>query len=79
MFIICGVLIFIITRFKSFAKTPQRIKCLILAMVCLLSITITSTIFLFMRCHGLGKSYLKLKNEHSERSDSQKQTQIESQ
>jgi hypothetical protein len=78
MVIICGVLIFIVSRFKSIAQTPKSIKYLILAMVCLLSITISSSIHLFQYYYHLNKSYRQLEIEHSKCPVSQEQTQMES-
>jgi len=78
MVIICGFLIFIVSRFKSFAQTPQSIKCLILAMVCLLSITITSSMMFFQVYYHLNKSYRQLEIEHAKCLLSQEQTQMQS-
>ena len=39
MTVICGILTFIVSRFKSFGQTPESIKRLIVVLVCLLSIT----------------------------------------
>lgn len=70
MVIICGLLIFIVSRFKSFAQTPESIKRLIMVLVCLLSITISYSVTLFQYCH-------RLKVEQSERSTSKEQTKAE--
>jgi lysylphosphatidylglycerol synthetase-like protein (DUF2156 family) len=72
MLIIYGLLIFIVSRFKSFAQTPKSIQRLIMALVCLLSITISYSITLFLYYH-------QLRVEHSKCSTSQEQTQMESQ
>jgi hypothetical protein len=53
MVIIFGILIFIISRFKSFAQTPETIKILIVALACLLSITITYSVALSQFNHRL--------------------------
>jgi len=39
MMVVCGILAFVISRFKSFGQTPESIKRLIVVLVCLLSIT----------------------------------------
>jgi hypothetical protein len=44
MLVVCGVLAFIVSRFKSFGQTPESIKKLIVVLVCLLSITIPCSI-----------------------------------
>lgn len=72
MVIICGLLMFIVSRFKSFARTPKSIQRLIMVMVCLLSITISYSITLFLYYH-------QLRVEHSKCPTSQEQTQMESQ
>lgn len=48
MTVICGILAFIVSRFKSFGQTPESIKRLIVAFVCLLSITMTVCITSFL-------------------------------
>jgi prolipoprotein diacylglyceryltransferase len=65
MVIIYGVLRFIVSRFKSYAQTPENIKKLITVLICLLSITITSSIFFFQAYCGLNKSYQQMEDEHS--------------
>ena len=72
MLIVYGLLIFIVSRFKSYAQTPQSIKRLIMVLICLLSITISYSITLFLYYH-------QLRVEHSKCPTSQEQTQIESQ
>ena len=47
MMAVYGLLLFIVYRFKSFRRTPENIKKLIVVLVCLLSITITSSMTLF--------------------------------
>jgi hypothetical protein len=75
MVIIYGLLIFIVSRFKSFAHTPQSIKSLIMALVCLLSITMSYSISSL----GYYQRYHQLRDEHSKCPVSQEQTQIQSQ
>ncbi|MCP4612333.1 MAG: hypothetical protein GY845_26855 [Planctomycetes bacterium] len=65
MLIIYGILRFIVCRFKSYTQTPQDIKKFIIALICLLSITITSSEMLFRRYYHLNKSYRQLEAEHS--------------
>lgn len=79
MVTIYGLLVFIVSRFKSLAQTPESIKSLITVLVCLLTITISYSIFLFLSCHQLSKSYRQLKIEHSKCPVSQEQTQMQSQ
>lgn len=59
MVIIYGLLTFIISRFKSFAQTPETIRKLIVVLVCLLSITISYSVTLFQYCY-------QMRAEHSE-------------
>jgi len=47
MIIVYVVLIFVVSRFKSLAQTPESIKKLIFVLVCLLSITIVYCATLF--------------------------------
>ena len=54
MVIICGLLTFIISRFKSLKQTPESIKKLIIVMVCLLSVTISYSVTLFQCLCQLG-------------------------
>ena len=54
MAVVCGVLAFIISRFKSFGPTPQSIKRLIIVLVCLLSITTAYSVMSFAR--NIGRS-----------------------
>ncbi|MHC4537035.1 MAG: hypothetical protein ACYS6K_24055 [Planctomycetota bacterium] len=75
MVIIYGLLIFIVSRFKSYAQTPQSIKNLILVLVCLLTITISFSIISF----EYRRNYRRLRAEHSKCPTSQEQTQTESQ
>ena len=81
MAIIYGILWFIVSRFKSYTQTPESIKKLIIVLICLLSITITSSIFFFQGICGLKKSYRQLEIEHSESpaATTQQQTQTQSQ
>jgi Sec-independent protein secretion pathway component TatC len=79
MVIICGVLLFIVSRFKALAQTPKSIKYLILALVCLLSMTITSSMMFLQGSHQSNKSYRQLEIEHAKCLASQEQTQIQSQ
>ncbi len=44
MIIVYGVLSLVISRFKSLAQTPETIKKLIFVLVCLLSITIVTSV-----------------------------------
>jgi len=75
MVIIYGLLILFVSRFNSYAQTPESIKKLITILICLLSITLS--------CSVLSLSYYsryhRLKAEHSKCLVSQQQTQIESQ
>lgn len=48
MVIVCGVLVFIISRFKSYGQTPESIKKLIMVLVCLVSIIIPFAIMMTM-------------------------------
>ena len=48
MTLIGGILAFVISRFKSFGQTPERIKILIIVFVCLLSITTAYSVMSFM-------------------------------
>jgi len=66
MVIVCGLLTFIISRFKSFKQTPESIKKLIIVMVCLLSISITCSVTFFMQCHQLRIANNDLRTEQSE-------------
>jgi hypothetical protein len=79
MVIISGLLLFIVSRFKALAQTPKCIKYLILALVCLLSMTITSSMMFFQGSYHLKKSYRQLEIEHAKCLASQEQTQMESQ
>jgi Sec-independent protein secretion pathway component TatC len=65
MVIVCGLLTFIITRFKSLKQTPENIKKLIIVMVCLLSISISCSFTLFMQCHQLRIANNDLRTEQS--------------
>jgi Sec-independent protein secretion pathway component TatC len=71
MVIVCGLLIFIISRFKSLKQTPESIKKLIIAMVCLLSISISCSVILFINCHRLIIANNDLGTEQIERTDLQ--------
>jgi hypothetical protein len=51
MAVIYGLLLFIVYRFESFKQTLENIKKLIVVLVCLLSITITSSLTLFRHVH----------------------------
>ena len=66
MVIVCGFLIFIVSRFKSLKQTPESIKKLIIVMVCLLSISISFSFTLFMQCHQLRIANNDLRTEQSE-------------
>jgi len=65
MVVVCGILTFIISRFKSFKQTPESIKKLIIVMVCLLSISISFSFTLFMQCHQLRTANNDLRTEQS--------------
>ena len=69
MLIVCGLLTLIISRFKSLKQTPESIKKLIIVMVCLLSISITCSIFLFHQCYQLRIINNDLRTEQSEQVD----------
>jgi Sec-independent protein secretion pathway component TatC len=66
MVIVCGFLTLIISRFKSLKQTPESIKKLIIVLVCLLSISITSSVTFFMRCHQMRIDYHNLRTQQSE-------------
>jgi len=69
MLIVCGLLTFIISRFKSLKQTPESIKKLIIVMVCLLSISITCSVTFFIQRHQLSIAYNDLRTEQSEQVD----------
>ena len=71
MLIVCGLLAFIISRFKSFKQTPESIKKLIIVMVCFLSITISYSVTLFLYCHQKMAVNRNLSTEQSEIVDSE--------
>ena len=61
MVVVCGILTLIISRFKSLKQTPESIKKLIIVLVCLLSISITSSVTFFMQHHQLSIAYNDLR------------------
>ncbi len=67
MMIIYGVMLFIVSRFKSLKQTPENIKRLIIVLVCLLSISTIYTVTLFGCCRGLQKRIEQSKQVESER------------
>lgn len=67
--VICGILTFIISRFKSFKQTPESIKKLIIVMVCLLSISISCSVTFFMQCNQLRIANYNLINKETEQVD----------
>ncbi len=69
MIFIYGLLTLIISRFKSLKQTPESIKKLIIVMVCLLSISISSSVTLFMQCYQLSIANDDLRTEQSEQID----------
>jgi len=71
MVIVCGFLTFIISRFKSLKQTPESIKKLIIVMVCLLSISISYSVTLFMQCYQLRIINDDLRTEQTEQVDSE--------
>lgn len=71
MVIVCGLLAFIISRFKSLKQTPESIKKLIIVMVCLLSISISCSVTLFQQCYQLRIANDDLRTEQSEQVDSE--------
>ena len=75
MLIIYCILMFIVSRFKSYAQTPQDIKKLIMVMICLLSMTIAYSVTSF----SYRRNYHHLRVEHFKCPASQEQTQMESQ
>jgi Sec-independent protein secretion pathway component TatC len=79
MFFVFAVIWFIVSRFKSLAQTPMNIKILIVVLVCLLSITITSSVFFFQCYYSSKKSYRQLEIEHSKSPVSPNQAQLENQ
>ena len=81
MFFVFAVIWFIVSRFKLLAQTPMNIKILILVLVCLLSVTITSSVVFFRDYYRTKKSYHQMKIEHSQSpaATTQQQTQTQSQ
>ena len=71
MLIVFGLLTLIISRFKSLKQTPESIKKLIIVMVCLLSILITCSVYLFQQCYQLRIANSYLRTEQSEQVDSE--------
>ena len=65
-----GVLLFIVSRFKSFAQTPQQMKTVIFALLCLLAIATKSTTTFFAAYRRASIRYGELLHERSERVDS---------
>jgi len=72
MLIVCGLLTFIISRFKSLKQTPESIKKLIIVMVCLLSISITCSVTFYMRCHQMKIAYNDLRTGQSDQVEQEK-------
>ena len=69
MVVVCGILTFIISRFKSLKQTPDSIKKLIIVMVCLMSISISCSVTFFMQCHQLRIANNILRTEQIEKTD----------
>lgn len=53
MFMVFGVVYFVVSRFESFRQTPQSMKTVITALVCLLSVTTVFSLLLLNRCRHL--------------------------
>ena len=66
MVVAYGVLLFIVSRFKSFAQTLERMKTVIVVLVCLLSITVTCAATFFQGYCQTNVRYHKLLYEQSE-------------
>jgi predicted membrane protein len=79
MLIIYVILWFIVSRLRSYAQTPQDIKKLITFFICLLSITIASSLTFYQYYIHINKSYRQLKDEHSKCPISQQQSLTENQ
>ena len=70
MVVAYGVLVFIVSRFKSFAQTPERMKTVILVLICLLSIAVTCATMFFVGYQQVRTRYYRVLYEQSERVDS---------
>ena len=68
MTLVCWTLAFIISRFKSFAQTPESVKRLIVVFVCLLSITMTVCVVSFLDRIHRHREYSSVSYESSESS-----------
>ena len=66
MLIVFGILIFIISLFKSYKQTPESIKRLIIVMVCLLSVSTIYSLHFFYCFYHTNKEIIKLRAERSE-------------
>jgi uncharacterized membrane protein SirB2 len=53
MFIVYGLVFFAVSRVKSFKQTPESMRKVIIALVCLLSIATVSSVSLWQRCYEL--------------------------
>ena len=69
MVFIYGLLTFIISRFESLKQTPESIKKLIIVIVCLLSISISCSVTLFMQLYQLRTANDDLRTEQPEQVD----------
>jgi tellurite resistance protein TehA-like permease len=66
MVAVCGLLLFIVSRFKSFAETPERMKTVIAVLVCLLSIAVMCAATFFTAYRRASIRYHELLYEQSE-------------
>ena len=70
MVAVCGLLLFIVSRFKSFAETPERMKTVIVVLACLFSIAVMCAATFFAGYQQVKTRYHKVLQEQSERADS---------
>ncbi len=66
MVAVYGPLVFIVSRFKSFAQTPERMKTVIVVLVCLLAIATTCAATFFQYSRQTNVRYHELLYEQSE-------------
>ena len=65
-----GLPLLIVSRFKSYSQTPEQMKMVIVALVCLLSIAITCATLFFTACRNARMEYHELLYEQSQHADS---------
>ncbi len=70
MVAVYGLLLFIVSRFKSFARTPERMKTVIVVLVCLVAIAVACATTFFAGYQQVKTRYHKLLQEQWERDDS---------